>query len=146
MGLTQQDIDEIAIAFDRNGALNNIEIREAFQKILDSGSGSAAQIFVGVLSQTGTNAPVITSELINTLEFTPLSTAYNSVGIYSITADDDNFLSGKVFLTSSSNDARITLERTGDDEITMRTRTAAGTLANDILNGDDTLIKIEVYS
>lgn len=32
--LVQADVDEIAIAFDRNGAENNIQIREALDKVL----------------------------------------------------------------------------------------------------------------
>lgn len=66
MGLTQTDIDEISIAFDRNGALNNVEIREAFQKILDGGSGAASGVYIANLSQTGTSAPT-DNELVNTL-------------------------------------------------------------------------------
>ncbi len=83
MALTQQDIDEISIAFEFNGAKNNVEIREAFEKVLSDVAGSPNKCYKAFITQTGTNAPVAV-EKVNTLGGTPVW-ARTGVGTYTLT-------------------------------------------------------------
>lgn len=57
MALTQALIDDIDTAFDINGDKQNIEIRNAFQALLDGGAGTAST-YKAFVTQTSTNAPV----------------------------------------------------------------------------------------
>ena len=82
--LTQADIDEIDISMDINGTKNNVEIREALQKVLlDVSNSSSAKILRANISQTGTSAPTMTI-LDNTLGGVPVW-SYSAIGEYILT-------------------------------------------------------------
>jgi hypothetical protein len=144
MGLTQTDIDEISIAFDRNGALNNVEIREAFQKILDGGSGSASGVYLAMLTQSGTAAPTAV-ELVNTLG--TVNFDREDAGTYFVTSAN-LFTSGKTVVTAYNGyDKHIRWTYAGSGEMQIFTGDDAGfnNFVDDVLDGISTYIKIEVY-
>lgn len=142
--LTQQDIDEIAIAFERNGAENNREIREALDKVLaDLTALTIPKVYRATLTQTFTSAPVATIHE-NSLSDVPVW-SYDTVGDYDLTlasewADNKTFILIGNTAISGGGCAYL---RTDGNVIQFVTTNAAGTLTDGILS--QTAVLILVY-
>ena len=106
-------------------------------------SGSTAyNSYVALLTQAGTAAPVATV-LSNNLTAT-LTWARAGVGVYTLTASAATFTANKtiVFLNAGSLSSLITVERTSDTVLTIRT-ISGGASDSAITNG---AFEVRIYS
>lgn len=142
--LTQSDIDEIAIAFDRNGTANNVEIREALDKVLVDLTASNVNYtsYTAVLTQTSTNAPtdVVIDGTIT------ISWAYIAAGTYTGTVTGATLAIAKTVCFAGGGDLgdMINIRRTADTTVQVTT------LYNNSVSGDNgilisTPVEIRVY-
>lgn len=101
--------------------------------------------YTALLTQTGTNAPTAVG-MTNTIGST-YTLARTTDGVYTITADDTPFTTGKTAIFVSSNGAssvgRIVAAHTSTSVITISTYNESFVLDDDLLNS--TAIEIRVY-
>jgi len=141
MALTQADIDEIDISMDLNGTKNNVEIREAFQKILDGGSTSSS-VYLAMLNQSGTNIPTAV-EIVNSLG--TITYLREEDGTYFVNSSG-LFTSGKTVMTAYQGFSKsIKWEYDSPSSVQIFTYDDIGSIVDGVLDGIATFIKIEVY-
>lgn len=96
--LRQKDIDEINKAFEFNGAENNKEIRDAFQKVLAdlTAVDKGYKEYTGLITQAGAAAPTVTV-LKNDFDENEFTWARLNIGAYSLNSASGLFLEDKVW-------------------------------------------------
>lgn len=108
-------------------------------------SCQGSRMWIITVSQTGTNAPTLDSEMHNTLGETPVF-GYDSVGRFTITSALGQFRIGKINISANvgASDGTWHAHRVTDNVLMFHTLALPGGVhANDILvNGN---IKLEVF-
>ena len=158
MALTQALIDDIDTAFDINGDKQNVEIRNAFQALLNGGVGSAL-VYKAIITQDGVLAP-FEDDIDNNWGGSPFvdtlggTWSYTAVGDYKYTKVGAFTDATKINVELGVNsrvvqyDDQITFERIDNDSIRITSTSVASwggirTLANDTIVTQP--ITIEVY-
>jgi hypothetical protein len=147
MALTQADIDEIDISMDINGTKNNVEIREAFQKILNGGSTSSL-VYSTRITQLSILPPIAALPALNSTGVVPVW-GRSSIGVYTLTFTGLTTLNSNNVIplvtmgdTTGGTAQTIRVNITGPDELTFSCFDGSG-VASELLG--QAFIKIDIY-
>lgn len=140
------------VRFDYNGQQLQIQVDESDVSVLTPSTPAAYKIYKALLTQTGTNAPTAIV-LENTLGITP-AYGYTDVGTYSLTSIG-SFPDNKTIFTGYKGECQyfggaLLLEKKytygkNDEDSLYILSDSNDSLANDLLDGWLTYIKIIVY-